>query len=234
MKRLNKMGPKVLGGFPKLERRDVGELRRMLDAGGLVIDTRPALDYASGHVPGTINIPQNGSFTTWAGWLVPYTTDFAIIVDDRAPRAADAAAKLLAMIGLDRVTGYFDASVIDAWAADGKLLGKIPQVLASDLEKSMAHGAVTLVDVRNDAEWESGHIAGAIHIPLGYLPDRLKDVPRSKPIVVQCAAGARSSIGASLLSANGADRVINLVGGIGEWRKAGLPVTVDAEPAIRS
>jgi hydroxyacylglutathione hydrolase len=234
MKRLNKMGPTVLGGFPKLERRDVGELRRMLDAGGLVIDTRPALDYASGHVPGTINIPQNGSFTTWAGWLVPYTTDFAIIVDDRAPRAADAAAKLLAMIGLDRVTGYFDASVIDAWAADGKLLGKIPQVLASDLEKSMAHGAVTLVDVRNDAEWESGHIAGAIHIPLGYLPDRLKDVPRSKPIVVQCAAGARSSIGASLLSANGADRVINLVGGIGEWRKAGLPVTVDAEPAIRS
>lgn len=232
MKRMNKEGPKVLGGFPKPQQRSLEDLRRLLAGGGLVIDTRPALDYASGHVPGTINIPQNGSFTTWAGWLVPYTRDFAIIVDERAPHAADAAAKLLAMIGLDRITGWFDASVIDAWSSDGKLLGKIPQVLASDLEKSMAHGAVTLVDVRNDAEWESGHIAGAIHIPLGYLPDRLKEVPRSKPIVVQCAAGARSSIGASLLAASGADRVINLVGGMGEWRKAGLPVTVDADQAL--
>ena len=88
------------------------------------------------------------------------------------------------------------------------------------------------LDVRNDAEWESGHIAGALHIPLGYLPERIKEVPRSKPIVVQCAAGARSSIGASLLAASGVDRVINLVGGIGEWRKAGLPVTVDVEQTL--
>jgi hydroxyacylglutathione hydrolase len=229
MKRLNKQGPAVLGGFPKPPPREFADLRRRLDSGGLVIDTRPALDFASGHIPGTINIPQNGSFTTWAGWIVPYTTDFAIIVDDRTPRAAEAVAKLLAMIGLDRITGYFDATVLDAWSSEGRPLGKIPQVLAGDLEKSLAHGAVTLLDVRNDAEWESGHIAGAMHIPLGFLPDRLKEVPRSKPIVVQCAAGARSSIGASLLAADGADRVINLVGGIGEWRKAGFPTATEVE-----
>jgi len=232
MKRLNKMGPRVLGGFPRPPHHDLETLRRTLDAGGLVIDTRPALDFASGHVPGTINIPQNGSFTTWAGWLVPYDRDFALIVDDRTPHAADAAARLLAMIGLDRITGYFDATVIDAWSSDGRLLGKIPQVLASDLEKSLSHGAVTLIDVRNDAEWESGHIPGAIHIPLGYLADRMRDVPRAKPVVVQCAAGARSAIGASLIAASGVDRVINLIGGIGEWRKAGLPITVDVEQTL--
>ena len=232
MKKLNKAGPRVLGGFPTPPRLGVDDLRQRLAAGELVIDTRPALDYASGHVPGTINIPQNASFTTWAGWLVPYTADFSVIVDDRHPQAITAVTKLLAMIGLDRVTGYWDASAVDAWASVGPPLGRIPQVLARDLAESMKHGAVTLIDVRNQSEWDAGHIPGAQHIPLGYLADRLAEVPRQKPVVVQCAAGARSSIGASVIAASGVDRVINLVGGIGEWRKAGLPITEDKEQTL--
>jgi hydroxyacylglutathione hydrolase len=82
---------------------------------------------------------------------------------------------------------------------------------------------VTLVDVRNETEWVSGHIDGARHIPLGYLTDTLDTLPRTRPIVVQCAAGTRSAIGASLLRARGVDRVANLSGGIAEWRRAGLP-----------
>jgi len=83
---------------------------------------------------------------------------------------------------------------------------------------------VTLLDVRNDGEWAGGHIAGATHISLGTVGDRIADIPTTRPIVVQCAAGARSSIAASVLKARGVENVINLVGGIGEWRKAGLPV----------
>jgi hydroxyacylglutathione hydrolase len=105
-------------------------------------------------------------------------------------------------------------------------------VLARDLEASMRHGAVTLIDVRNQSEWDAGHIPGAMHIPLGHLPDRMSDVPKQKPIVVQCAAGARSSIGASLIGATGIERVINLVGGIGEWKKAGLPLTMDVDRTL--
>jgi hydroxyacylglutathione hydrolase len=232
MKRLNRQGPRILGGFPRPPKRDLDELRRQLAAGTLVIDTRPALDYASGHVPGTINIPHNTSFTTWAGWLVPYDADFSLVVDDRSPQTVDAVTKLLAFIGLDRVAAWFDATVIDAWPSEGKLLGKIPQVMARDLQESMKHGAVTLIDVRNQAEWDAGHIPGAIHIPLGLLRQQMAAVPRAKPVVVQCAAGARSSIGASLIAAAGVDRVINLIGGIGEWRKAGLPVTQDVERTL--
>jgi hydroxyacylglutathione hydrolase len=82
--------------------------------------------------------------------------------------------------------------------------------------------------VRNQNEWDNGHIAGARHIGLGYLAERMNEIPRDKPIVVQCAAGARSSIGASVLKAAGVDQVINLVGGYGAWLTAGLP-TADAE-----
>jgi hydroxyacylglutathione hydrolase len=221
MKRLNKEGPRVLHGFPRPELLGLNALDRHLHDGAIVIDTRKASDFAMAHVPGTVNIPLNGSFTTWAGWLVPFTRDFYLIVDDRAPGAADAAVRDLAMIGLDRVGGYFDCAVIDEWSAAGRRLGMIPQITVDDLRQSLARGAVTLIDVRNPNEWAEGHIATARHIPLGYLADRVDEIPQTKPIVLQCAAGARSAIAASLLRARGVEQVINLIGGMGEWRRAG-------------
>ena len=224
MKRVNKEGPRLLHGFKRPDLMPVNGLVAALKSGALVVDTRSAAAYAAGHVPGTINIPLNASFTTWAGWLVPYTSAFYLIVDDAAGTLIDTAVRDLAMIGLDRIAGYFDAEVIDAWAEGERALGTIPQVTVHDLQSSLTHQAVTLLDVRNDGEWAGGHIAGATHISLGTVGDRIADIPTTRPIVVQCAAGARSSIAASVLKARGVENVINLVGGIGEWRKAGLPV----------
>jgi hydroxyacylglutathione hydrolase len=72
-----------------------------------------------------------------------------------------------------------------------------------------------------------GHIAGARHIPLGYLAERIDEIPKTKPIVLQCAGGTRSAIGASILRSRGVEQVINLIGGYGDWRKANLPTTTD-------
>jgi hydroxyacylglutathione hydrolase len=224
MKRVNKEGPRILHGFKRPDLMQANALAAALRNNALVVDTRPAAAFAAGHLPGTINIPLNASFTTWAGWLVPYTREFYLIVDDAAGTMIDTAVRDLAMIGLDQIAGYFDAEVVDALAAGDGPLGTVPQITVHDLKHSLAHGAVTLIDVRNDAEWAAGHIDGAIHISLGTLADRVAEVPTGKPIVVQCAAGARSSIGASVLKARGVDNVINLVGGMGEWRKANLPV----------
>ena len=221
MKALNKEGPRVLGGFTRPPALHLSALEAHLAAGRLVVDTRPASAYAVSHIPGTINIPLNGSFTTWAGWLIPYADDFYVIAQ---AGAVDTLVRDLAMIGLDRISGSFDPAVVDAWTGAGKRAGTVPQITVADLRESLAHQAVTLLDVRNQNEWQGGHIDGARHIPLGYLADRLAEVPRDRPIVVQCAAGGRSSIGASLLRAHGVEPpVINLIGGIGEWRKAGLP-----------
>ena len=225
MKRLNKAGPRVLHGFPRPELKDFRAFDRLMHEGVLIVDARPASDFAMAHVPGTLSIPLNGSFTTWAGWLVPYTTDFCVIVDDRTPQVIDTIVRDLAMIGLDRIAGYFDAAVIDEWSKAGRQTGTIPQITASDLKESLARGAVTLVDVRNVNEWASGHIAGARHVTLGHLGERTDDIPRTKPIVVQCAMGGRSSIGASVLKARGVENVINLIGGIGAWRKEGYATT---------
>ena len=56
-------------------------------------------------MPGTINIPLNKSFTTWAGWLVPYDGPFYLILDDACTHCVDEAVRDLAMIGLDQTAG---------------------------------------------------------------------------------------------------------------------------------
>jgi hydroxyacylglutathione hydrolase len=193
-------------------------------------------------VPGTINIPLDSGFTTWAGWLIPYTRDFYLIAGETPGLDVDQAVRDLAMIGLDRLAGYWTEDAIDRWAESGSPLGTIPQIAVGDLRESLRHQAVTLIDVRSQTEWDNGRIEGARHIPLGYLADRLDEIPRSMPVVVQCAAGARSSIAASVLRAHGVAPVINLAGGIGEWRRAGSPTTdsdaserrAEDQPALRT
>jgi hydroxyacylglutathione hydrolase len=224
MKRVNRDGPKRLGGFRAPARLDVAAFERLLGEGAFIVDTRPAVDYAVGHVPGTINIPMGGSFTTWAGWLMPYDADVYLLVDDQ-PGGIDAAVRDLALIGIDRIGGAFEAGVVDAWSDAGRPLGTIPQITADDLRSSLAHGRVTLIDVRGRNEWDSGHIEGARHIPLGYLPDRIDEIPTDKAVVVHCAVGGRSAIAASLLEARGVDRVVNLAGGYGAWLQSDAPVT---------
>lgn len=222
MKRVNKVGPRVLGGFSRPPQRAASEIDALIASGARVVDMRSTADFSMGAIPGTLNVPMGGSFTTWMGWLVPYTEDFYLIGD---AATVDVAVRDLAMIALDRIGGWFDTSVVSEWASASQTpLAQVPQIGPQDLEESIKNGGVTLIDVRNANEWAAGHIEGAIHIPLGRLADRLEDVPRQKPIVMQCAGGMRSMIGASVLKAKGIDRVINLAGGYGAWTKAGLPV----------
>jgi hydroxyacylglutathione hydrolase len=216
MKRVNKEGPAILGGFAVPPKVDAAKLPDLIARGALVIDTRPAAEYADGHVTGTINIPFNASFVTWAGWLVQ-TEECYLIVD-----AATAAARLeelsrsLALIGIDRIAGYFDAATINGHAT-------IEQITAQELEPKLKN--VTVLDVRSANEWNEGHLPGAKHIPLGYLEDRLGEIPADRPVVVQCQSGGRSAIAASILERAGVRDVANLTGGLNAWTASGLPVS---------
>lgn len=224
MKRINKEGPRILHGFRRPERLPFTRLDEVLRANAIVVDTRHAADFAAGHIPGTINIALNKSFNTWAGWLIPFDRDFYLIIDDRCTHCVDEAARDLAMIGLDRVAGYFGTAVVEEWTASGRELGTVPQISSKELAERVRAGDVSVLDVRGRAEWESGHLPGVENIPLGYLTDRLDEVPRGKPLVLHCQSGARSAIAASVLRARGLPNVINLTGGFADWQNAGHPV----------
>jgi hydroxyacylglutathione hydrolase len=146
MKRINRDGPPLLGGFRTPPRLADDELPALVDAGAIVVDTRPHEEYTLRHVPGTLSIPLNRAFTTWAGWLVPYDRDFHLIVADDA--AARRAARDLTMIGLDRLAGWFEPSAIDAWAAAGRGVLDTPHVSVDELRTRVQTGDVAVLDVR--------------------------------------------------------------------------------------
>jgi hydroxyacylglutathione hydrolase len=224
MKRVNRQGPPLRGPDSTPPRIPPGDLRRKFAAGAVVVDTRPTAAFAAAPVAGALNIPLGRSFVTWAGWLVPYDRDVYLLVDrGDAERAADAARRL-ALIGLDRVAGYAPP---DEAAGPAE---PIAQIGAEDLARRLASGDVTLVDVRGRAEWEAGHVPGAIHIPLGYLAQSLGELPAGLPVVLQCEGGTRSGIGASLLLARGRRGVLNFPGGYREWSSAGRPVERENPP----
>ncbi|MFO7261171.1 MAG: MBL fold metallo-hydrolase [bacterium] len=225
MKRINKEGPPILGGFRRPERLPGARITDVMDAGALVVDTRLEPSFADGHIPGTLGIPLNRSFNTWAGWFVPYDRPFYLIVDEQQrPAAIDEAVRDLAMIGLDGIAGYFGTDALEAWTAAGRSLQTTARITVDELARRMEAGDVAVVDVRGQAEWEAGHIPGVPNIPLGYLTDRLEEIPRDRPVVLQCQGGGRSAIAAGLLQARGIERVLNLEGGIEEWQRRGRPV----------
>ena len=225
MKRINRDGPRILGGLPRPARLPAEKLESLLGEGEAVVDIRPAAAFAQGHVPGTLGIPLNGAFTTWAGWLLPYDRDVYLLVGDDASQSIDAAVRDLAMIGLDRVAGVFGSDALDRWRAAGRALDSIDQVEVSDVAAMLDGAAATVLDVRGRSEWETGHLPGVANIPVGYLVERLDEIPRDKPVIVQCESGSRSAIAAGLLQAHGVPDVMNFTGGYVAWRDAGLPIS---------
>ncbi len=231
MKRINKEGPRILGGLPRPVRLPASQLEPLLRQGAPVVDTRPAAAFAEGHVPGTINLPLNPGFTTWAGWLLPYDRDVYLLVDGAGcAHCVETAVRDLAMIGLDRVAGAFGTDARDAWRAAGRTLATVAQTTPAEAAAMIARGEAAVVDVRGRAEWEAGHLPGVPNIPVGYLAERLAELPTDRPLVVHCQSGARSAIAASVLQARGLTNVVNLVGGYGAWAQAGLPVTREPTP----
>lgn len=88
--------------------------------------------------------------------------------------------------------------------------------IGQDEAQALVKGGATLLDVRTPEEFASGHVDGAINIPVGTLATRMAEVPREKPVVLYCRSGMRSARAASMLRAEGYERVHN-VGPMPSW-----------------
>ena len=83
---------------------------------------------------------------------------------------------------------------------------------------------VMILDVREQDEWDAGHIPGAVFMPMGQVPDRMSEIPKDKTVIVQCRSGNRSSQVTDFLVQQGFTNVHNMSGGLNAWQSAGLPV----------
>jgi hydroxyacylglutathione hydrolase len=225
MKRINQAGPRARGATGPSRRLPLPALTAALAAGGAVVDTRPAAEYAAGAIPGTINIPGTRAFTTWAGSLLPYGEEFHLIVGESDEHRVEELVDDLAGIGLDQVGGYFGSDVIADWRESHGRLQTIPQATLDEMRTGSRNGNLVL-DVRTKGEWEAGHVPGSVNMPIGELGQRLQEIPRTLPLTVHCQTGLRAAIAASLLRAAGFDQVRLFAGGFAQWRAAGQPIAI--------
>lgn len=184
-----------------------------------VVDVRMAASFAGGHIPGTLNIWKHG-LTYFAGWMLNYE-DPIILVDENNEHL-DQIIRYLVRIGYDHIFGYL-ASGFTSWANSGEDIETVDTWSVHKL-KDEEDESIFLLDVREIGEWEEGYIEGANHIYVGYLKERLNEVPKDKCIVVYCDTGNRASIATSILKMNGYENVVNVLGSIRAWKAAGYPL----------
>ena len=192
-------------------------LRQAVSQGAVMVDVRPASEFASGFLAGSLNVPLGTSFLTWAGSVVPPDRDVVLVASADLRHEAEHAVRELRLIGLDRVVGVLSSVRL---ATDGAALATMPFVSASDLP-NVARAGATVLDVRNRSEWEEGHVPGARLVPLPELTARLGELRGLGPIAVHCQGGSRSAVAASVLRSAGFADVVNVDGGYSAWLRAG-------------
>ncbi|MCA8981145.1 MAG: MBL fold metallo-hydrolase [Planctomycetes bacterium] len=190
------------------------------EQGAQLLDTRDLEEYASAHLAGAIYVGLCGKYASWAGTLLDPERPIVILA---GPGREHESAMRLGRIGFDEVAGYVE-DYAGALASHPDLARRTTRVDSEELiARQRAGETLPIVDVRACGEWDAGHLPGATHIALDELPKRLAELPAG-PYVLQCAGGYRSLIAASLIEAAGAERLVDLRGGIEAWQRSGGPI----------
>jgi hydroxyacylglutathione hydrolase len=209
LREVNRTGPSLYGpGEPTMPLIRPADVARLRDAGAWIIDARDVTDFGDAHIPGSVSIALRPQFATWLGWAVPADTAIVVVLD-----AAQDRRDLLRQarnIGYETILGELDGG-IDGWTAAGFDLSTIATTRIEQVQ-----GAV--LDVRQQAEYEAGHLPGAANIELGSLTDGPLSVGA---VSVMCAHGERAMTAASLLVRRGHRSVTALFGGPDDWAVGG-------------
>ena len=219
MKKLNKVNRPLLTEVPKQKLLSSTELKDAISKGIKLIDARDKVDFAKGFIPGSYNIQGNNAFATWAGWFLKYDEPFMLLADESL---LDDLTRKLMRIGLDNVYGYIPSTSV--WTVTGGTLEKANNITLAEAKELINTNGIQLVDLRGEAEYNTGHIAKAENVFVGTLPQNLDKVSKDKKVIIHCQSGDRAAIAYSILAKNGYTNVVNFSGGINEWVNKGEPV----------
>ncbi|GAB4273514.1 MAG: hypothetical protein Kow0080_21050 [Candidatus Promineifilaceae bacterium] len=220
---------------PKAKPLSPAKVKELMAQGYAIVDARSSAEFGAGHIPGAYNIQlSSAEFEQRVGWMVPDNTPIILVTD--TTENAQKAIFNMAFIALDSfVTGYLDGGM-DAWLEAGEPVQTVPQIDVHTLHQRLLANGLQVLDVREDDEWDEGHIEQAHFMPYTHLVpqltfpaqlDKLKLAPEQS-IAVTCATGKRSSTAVSVLLQKGFKQLYNVTGGMEAWKKAGLPM-VDGE-----
>jgi hydroxyacylglutathione hydrolase len=192
------------------------QLLEAIDGGAVLVDGRAPEEFATGHLRHAINIGLNGRYAEFAGSVLPPDVDIVLFTE---PGHELEGKNRLARIGFDRVIGYLNHpyKAMLEHQDDVQMASRLTAKAFDERASRMTD--LQIVDVRSLGETAAGTIPGATIIPVGQLPSRLDELDVTKPTVVYCAGGYRSSVAASLLRQRGFADVSDILGGYAAWQE---------------
>ena len=218
MRDINQRGAPVLGGVPVLKALRAADAKSLMEEGVVVLDVRHQKQFAEGHIPGSYGIRVDAPLSTWAGWVIPFGSRI-LLVADSADQRSDATRQLI-RIGYDNLAGYLEGG-LEAWARQYPV-ETVRTMSAPELRERLNEFPV--VDVRQTSEWNAGHIPNAVHFEGGRMAWEQPPFHKDQPVVIQCASGNRSMVAISVLQRRGFHHLIQLEGGINQWKKNGFEI----------
>jgi hydroxyacylglutathione hydrolase len=203
-------GPLVTDGVEllSLAPRQV-EVKR--NAGALLVDVRTDQQFDDAHIPGAICNPITRSgFGTRLAWLADPEREIVIVGrDDDDGRVAG---RLAVAVGVRRLAGFLGGGMT-AWRQEGRPAASLERLPVTELP---AREDLQILDVREQAEWDDGHLEGSIHAPWHDIDGIPEGLAPERPVAVICASGQRAATAASLVARAGAEHVVHVVdGGVG-------------------
>ena len=215
---INAAGAPLLGRNPAPPRKlKADEVVALKDKGAAVIDLRRGHDYDRGHIPGSysVSLVPGEAFSAWVGWLIARGRQI-VLVGGSDQLQKDAQTQLH-RIGFDNIAGALDGGM-EAWEASGRPLSEFETATIEDMGRWILSGEeVTVVDARDDHEWGSGHVPGAVHMYVPDVPHHAADLPKDAPVAVHCGVGYRAGIAASLLEQAGLKKIIHVNAPYEDW-----------------
>lgn len=219
--RMNRVGPELVDWDAPLPPETPPDASLADPSGFYVVDLREAGDYASGHIPNSVNIALRGRLETWTGIMVPWET----MRKGRVVLCGSPAELAEALRRLHRVGYRAGIVTMESWKKAKLPASASALISPSELHAAMRAGTAPLiVDVRLPSEWMASRIGNVVNLPLTHLAELSVKLDPSQPVVTVCNSAYRSSMAAGVLERNGFTRVASMAGGSEAWVEAGLPM----------
>lgn len=224
MEKYNLEGPPHLGCLPQPLLLTPAQFRDEIKRGAQVVDTSEPAAFGGAHIKNAYSI-WLGGLPVFAGWVLSYDKPILLALENQSH--LEKAVRYLVRAGYDRIAGYLKDGV-EGWYNAGFPTERLSLLSVHELKQKLdGKDDLLVLDTRGQAEWDAGHIKGALHVYVGHIESQLNNIPRDNPIAVICTVGHRASLGASILLRAGYRTVYNVLGSVKAWTAAGFPLTTD-------
>ncbi len=189
--------------------------------GAMLVDVRTDQQFDDAHIPGAVSIPMlNAGFGSKLAWLADREQEIVFVGrDDEDGRQAG---RLAVAVGIRRMAGFLHGGMT-SWRQEKREVARIERLPLADLPSRA--GEVQILDVREESEWDEGHIPGSAFMPWHDIDGLPEGLDPDRPIAVVCGSGQRAAVAASLVQRHGGSRVIHVIeGGVPAWGRLGHPL----------